>query len=80
MKQDIHGHSVLNILLNSEVPLPRAELELMVITEFGSDVCFHTCSQQELTLNELLNFLLSKKKVIETNDGLIADPDRMCNH
>ena len=53
MKKDIHGHMVLNILLDSEKPLSRSQLEEMVESEFGRDVCFHTCSQQGLTLTEL---------------------------
>lgn len=80
MKKDIHGHMVLNILLDSEKPLSRSQLEEMVESEFGRDVCFHTCSQQGLTLTELLEFLLSKKKVVELEAGLTANPDRICNH
>ncbi|MCP3698051.1 MAG: YecH family protein [Aliivibrio sp.] len=80
MKQDIHGHTVLNLLLNAEKPLSRLQLEGMIESEFGSEVCFHTCSQQGLTLTELLDFLLSKKKVVELDSGLTANPERICNH
>ncbi|EHN69191.1 YecH family metal-binding protein [Aliivibrio fischeri] len=80
MKQDIHGHVVLNILIDSKEPLPRAQLEEKIESEFGSEVCFHTCSQQDLTLAELLDFLLSKKKIVATEEGLIANPERMCHH
>lgn len=80
MKQDIHGHVVLNILMNSNEPIPRIQLEQLIEEEFGLEVCFHTCSQQELTLAELLDFLLSKKKVLLTEEGLIANPERMCHH
>ncbi|MDD9180384.1 MULTISPECIES: YecH family metal-binding protein [Aliivibrio] len=80
MKQDIHGHTVLNLLLSAEKPLSRLQLEGMIESEFGSEVCFHTCSQQGLTLTELLDFLLSKKKVVELDSGLTANPERICNH
>ena len=80
MKQDIHGHTVLNLLLRAEKPLSRLQLEGMIESEFGSEVCFHTCSQQGLTLTELLDFLLSKKKVVELDSGLTANPERICNH
>ncbi|WP_375321388.1 YecH family metal-binding protein [Aliivibrio logei] len=80
MKQDIHGHVVLNLLLDVPEPLSRLALEEKIETEFGSDVCFHTCSQQDLSLNELLEFLLSKRKIVEVGAGLTANPDRMCNH
>lgn len=62
MKQDIHGHVVLNILIDSKEPLPRAQLEEKIESEFGSEVCFHTCSQQDLTLAELLD--LDRKSVV----------------
>ena len=80
MKQDIHGHVVLNLLLEAPEPLSRLALEEKIETVFGSDVCFHTCSQHDLSLNELLEFLLSKRKVVEVESGLTANPDRMCNH
>lgn len=80
MKQDIHGHAVLNALIASKEPMPRSELEEKIHNEFGNDVCFHTCSQQDLSLDQLLDFLLSKKKVIELDSGLTANPDRMCHH
>ncbi|MUJ25803.1 YecH family metal-binding protein [Aliivibrio fischeri] len=80
MKQDIHGHVVLNTLIDSKEPLPRAQLEEKIENEFGSEVCFHTCSQQNLTLAELLDFLLSKKKIVATEEGFTANPERMCHH
>ena len=61
-------------------PLTRVVLEEKIEAEFGSEVCFHTCSQQGLSLNELLEFLLSKRKIVEVETGLTANPDRMCNH
>ncbi|MDD9157748.1 YecH family protein [Aliivibrio sp. S4TY2] len=80
MKQDIHGHTVLNLLLNAEAPLSRSQLEGMIESDFGGEVCFHTCSQQGLTLTELLDFLLSKKKVVELESGLTVNPERICHH
>ncbi|CED72591.1 YecH family metal-binding protein [Aliivibrio wodanis] len=80
MKQDIHGHVVLNMLLDTNVPLSYLALEEKIEAEFGSEVCFHTCSQQNLSLSELLEFLLSKRKIVEIESGLIANPDRICNH
>ncbi len=80
MKKDIHGHTVLTMLLNSEEPLSRQDLVGMIEGEFGSDVCFHTCSQQGLTLTQLLDFLLSKQKIVESDSGLTVNPDRVCHH
>lgn len=80
MKQDIHGHVVLNMLLDTNVPLSYLALEEKIEAEFGSEVYFHTCSQQNLSLSELLQFLLSKRKIVEIESGLIANPDRICNH
>ncbi|GAL05680.1 YecH family metal-binding protein [Photobacterium aphoticum] len=76
----VHAHNVLNMLLAAETPYTRESLTQAVVAEYGEDVRFHTCSQEGLTLDALLTFLLSRRKVVQDGDTLQANPDRMCNH
>ncbi|WP_036801287.1 YecH family metal-binding protein [Photobacterium marinum] len=76
----IHAHNVLNMLLAAEAPYTKESLKQAVIAEYGEDVRFHTCSQEGLTFDALLTFLLDRRKVVENGDTIAANKERMCNH
>ena len=48
-----HAHNVLNMLLAAETPYTVESLKQAVIAEYGEEVRFHTCSQQDLTFDAL---------------------------
>ena len=64
-----HGHELME-WLGRNGPLPRAALLAQVEVGFGPGRLFHTCSQQDLTAPQLLDFLLSKGKVAQAEDGI----------
>ena len=64
-----HGHELME-WLGRTGPLPRAGLLEAAEKEFGADCRFHTCSQEDLTTAQLLDFLLSKGKVAQGEDGI----------
>ena len=64
-----HGHDVMEWLRKAG-PLPREALLSGAEKEFGADCRFHTCSQQDLTAAQLLDFLLSKGKLAQADDGI----------
>lgn len=76
----IHAHNVLNMLLAAETPYTLVSLKHAVFAEYGEDVRFHTCSQDDLTLDALLTFLLDRRKVVQDGELITANPERMCNH
>ncbi|MCG7584166.1 YecH family metal-binding protein [Photobacterium sp. OFAV2-7] len=75
-----HAHNVLNMLLAAETPYTVESLKQAVIAEYGEEVRFHTCSQQDLTFDALLTFLLDRRKVIQDGDTITANRERMCSH
>lgn len=79
MSNDIHGHQILTLLMQASQPIDRASLKATAADMFGENVTFCTCSQQGLTLDELLTFLLSKGKLIEQDAGLIGNPAMSCS-
>ncbi|WP_299017286.1 YecH family metal-binding protein [uncultured Photobacterium sp.] len=76
----IHAHNVLNMLLAAETPYTKESLKEAVIAEYGEGVRFHTCSQEGLTFDALLIFLLDRRKVVQDGDIITANKERMCNH
>lgn len=79
-QQSIHGHEVIFLVHDAPKPLTRAELEKAVQDQFGADARFHTCSMSDLTLEQLLQFLLSKGKLVERQGRLQVNLAEVCDH
>lgn len=76
----IHGHAVLELMLDHPDGLTRSELERAVTVRFGVDARFHTCSREGMTAAELIDCLDERGK-FETSAGRLAPRrDRICNH
>lgn len=70
MTETIHGHEVMAMMTKSGKTYTRSELNKEVDATFGADSRFHTCHDSCLTTDELINFLVSKGKCIETAQGV----------
>lgn len=79
MKQ-IHGHEVLNMMMTSGKTYTRESLVADIISRFGADARFHTCSAEDLTADELVGFLEDRGKFVPQPGGFQTSPDLMCKH
>ncbi len=73
-----HGHEVLAMMQGhsySEKSLLEA-----IIEKFGTEERFYTCSAENLTAQELINFLKEYGKFKPTDDGFTADAGKVCEH
>ncbi len=71
---EIHAHTLLNLL--KETPLTREDLA----NHFDESTRFHTCKLNDLSLDELLTFLLKRQKIVEHQGRLAVNVERVCNH
>jgi len=78
MTTEIHAHAVLNLL--KEQPMTRAELEDVLVAEYGADARFHTCKLDGLDLDSLLAFFFKREKVIQEGDKIMTNLERVCSH
>ncbi|SON51345.1 YecH family metal-binding protein [Vibrio tapetis] len=78
MSNSTHGHRVMELLRDSTLTLEALQQE--VNHRFGASTRFHTCSQQDLTLTQLMTFLISKEKVVEVDAGLTLNQEKICHH
>ena len=74
----IHAHEMLALL--KDEPLTKEQLSAKVTQQFGEDVRFHTCSLQNLTLDELLAFLLQRQKICERDHHYTLNIANICQH
>jgi probable metal-binding protein len=79
-KNQVHGHEVMHMMLDSGVAYTRNSLRQAIIKRFGSDTRFFTCSAEGLTADALIDFLASRGKFTETTDGFTTDPAKVCQH
>jgi probable metal-binding protein len=78
--EQIHGHEVIQMMLQSAEPYTRSSLLTAIIANFGSDARFYTCSAQNLTPEGIIDFLQAKGKFVPRGEGFQTSADLMCNH
>ncbi len=78
--QQIHGHEVIQMMLQSGKPYTRASLLADITSNFGPTARFYTCSAEDLTADGLIDFLREKGKFVECEEGFQFDSDKMCRH
>lgn len=76
----IHGHEVLNMMIDSGESFSTASLITAIEQRFGADARFHTCSQQDLTAAQLVDFLASRGKFIPSDNGFNTHSSKICQH
>lgn len=80
MKQSIHGHEVLEMILAAKQPFTQESLEQAIHQTFGKEARFHTCSAQDMTARQLIQFLESRGKFISEGSGFRTAREKICRH
>ncbi len=80
MSQNIHGHEVLEMILEAKKSFTKKSLEEAIIKKFGPDARFHTCSAEGMSARELIDFLESRGKFVPACGGFTTDPEKICKH
>ncbi|EBF4071016.1 DUF2492 family protein [Salmonella enterica] len=76
----IHGHEVLNMMIESGEQYTHTSLEAAIKARFGERARFHTCSASDMTAAELAAFLAAKGKFIAVEDGFSTHESKICRH
>jgi len=80
MTNQIHGHDVMEMMTASNQSYSKGSLKEAIIGKFGSEARFHTCSAENMTAEELIEFLAQRGKFKENTGGFSLKPDSMCRH
>ena len=80
MSQSIHGHEVMEMMLEEGGHFTRASLKEAIEARFGADARFHTCSASGMDVEALIDFLAKRGKFIESEQGFQTRADKICNH
>ncbi len=76
-----HGHEVLHMMEGNSYST-KQELVNAITERFGADEKFYTCSAENLTAAELVDFLECRGKFIPATeiDSFTVDTTKVCNH
>ena len=78
--QSIHGHIVLNHILDLGGTESLSTLRQWAEASHGLDARYHTCSAQQLTYEGLLQFLLERNKIEVNGDRICVIAEHVCSH
>ena len=76
----IHGHEVMRMMLETGKNYNRENLIEDIVSTFGTDTRFFTCSNDNLTPGELIDFLASRGKFFGENNSFNTAQDQICDH
>lgn len=76
--EQIHAHEVLFMMEGNSYS--EASLRAAIIQKFGKEQRFYACSADDMTIDQLIDFLKQKGKFMPANDGFMVDITKVCSH
>jgi len=77
----VHAHEVMHMMLDAGKTYTRQTFQADLAARFGPDARFHSCSIDNMTADDLLEFLVGRGKLSGDIDGeFTMNPTNMCSH
>lgn len=80
MPANIHGHEILEHIIEAGGTLRLSELRAFATATHGEDALYHTCSASQMSFEQLLEFLTSRSKVTVVGEQVTVHAEKMCQH
>jgi probable metal-binding protein len=77
---DVHAHEVMHMMLEQDGVFSRKSLTEAIITRFGADTTFCSCSAAGMDVHAVIDFLESRGKFVAIDDGFNTAQDKICSH
>ncbi len=78
--ESIHGHEVMQMMLESSQGFTNDSLKQAIIERFGENARFHTCSARDMNAEQLIEFLAARGKFVTAGAGYSTREDKICRH
>jgi probable metal-binding protein len=79
-RTSVHAHEVLRLIVNADITWTVDQLRREVEGRFGVGCRFETCSATGMDFDQLLQFLLQRRKIAVLDGAVTADPSKICDH
>jgi probable metal-binding protein len=80
MSDQIHGHDVMQMMVESKDTYTKESLEAAIHQKYGADARFYTCSAEGMTAKELIEFLEKRGKFVSSTNGFSTEASKICSH
>ena len=80
MTDSIHGHDVMHMIADTRRAFSKAGLVSEIQQKFGEAARFHTCSADNMSAGELVDFLIARGKFTGEPNALTLDTREICQH
>jgi probable metal-binding protein len=80
MSEQIHGHEVMQMLIDANEPQSKSDFKEKIDQKYGQDAKFFTCSAKDLSSIQLIEFLEGKGKFFNIEGKILTDTTKVCNH
>jgi len=68
------------MMVDSKATYSVESLKAAIISKFGADARFYTCSADGMTADALINFLAQRGKFVPQEEGFSTLPEKICSH
>lgn len=79
-RTNVHAHEVLHLLVDGGTEWTVDGLRREVEERYGVEVRFESCSAAGMDFDQLLQFLLQRRKIAVIDGTVTADPSKICAH
>ena len=77
---EVHAHEIMHMMLEHDEGFSRESLAQAIVGRFGEDARFHSCSEDGMDVDAVINFLESRGKFVASDDGFNTARGKICNH
>lgn len=79
MSQQVHGHRILELIIDAGGVMPLAQLRSSATSQYGNDAQYYTCSAHGMSFDSLMDFLLRRQKVSIQGEDVTVHVHNMCH-
>ena len=76
----VHGHEVMKMMIESDEDYTKESLAENIKKKFGEKTVFYTCSAENMSAEQIVDFLEKKGKFINSEKGFTTDKEKICEH
>ena len=78
--EHIHGHELINLILQENRALSLEEVKELAENKIGKNVSYFTCSESAMDTEGMISFLLDRRKLVKINGGYVINTGEVCDH
>jgi len=78
--EKIHGHELINLIIGKEKAMSLTEIRETADKNHGQNVSYYTCSESSMNIEQMIQFLLERRKLIKKDNGYVINSGEVCDH